>query len=55
MTRTENSRRIKREIISSPKSALISVLRRLESDGLKRDANALGNIIARLEDFQNRA
>ena len=54
MTRTEKSREIKRSDISPIKSRLLDVLRKIERDGLKRDADQLSNIIARLEDWQNR-
>jgi hypothetical protein len=54
MTRAEHTRRIKREEINPAKSRLLDALRKLERDGLKRDAEQLSNIIARLEDWQNR-
>jgi len=52
MTKTEKTRSLKSEI-SSPKSALLSILRKMESDGLSREAERLSNIIGRLEYFQN--
>ncbi len=52
-TKTETTRRIKREA-SSPKSALLQLARRIEADGLAREAESLRNIICRLEDWQNR-
>jgi DNA polymerase I-like protein with 3'-5' exonuclease and polymerase domains len=53
MTKTEVTRFLKRDI-SPIKSQLLSILSKMERDGLKRDADQLGSIIARLEDFQNR-
>lgn len=52
MTKTEASRNLKRQL-SPIKSNLLGLLRQIERDGLKRDADQLGNIIARLEDWQN--
>jgi hypothetical protein len=53
MTKTETTRRLKSEV-SQPKSALLRILRTIERDGLRKDADQLSNIIARLEDWQNR-
>lgn len=53
MTKAEASNRIKADV-SYIKSNLLDVLRKIERDGLKRDADQLANIIARLEDWQNR-
>jgi DNA polymerase I-like protein with 3'-5' exonuclease and polymerase domains len=53
MTKTEATRRLKSEV-SQYKSRLLDVLRRMERDGLKRDADQLSNIIGRLEDWQQR-
>ena len=53
MTKTEATRRLKSEV-SQPKSALLRILRTMERDGLRKDADQLSNIIARLEDWQNR-
>lgn len=54
MTRAEKTREIKRNYINSTKTRLLDALRKIERDGLKRDADQLGNIIARLEDWQRR-
>ena len=54
MTRAEKSRQIKRGDVNSIKHRLMDVLAKIERDGLKRDADQLGNIIARLEDWQHR-
>jgi len=53
MTKTETTRRLKSEV-SQHKSRLLVILNQMHRDGLKRDADQLGNIIARLEDWQNR-
>jgi hypothetical protein len=53
MTKTETTRRLKSGV-SQPKSALLRILRTIERDGLRKDADQLSNIIARLEDWQNR-
>jgi hypothetical protein len=53
VNKTEKTRALKREI-SGPKSQLLSIYSRMQSGGLARDAEQFGNIIARLEDFQNR-
>lgn len=53
MTKRERTAELKRQINSS-KSDLLRILRVMEREGLARDANILGNIIARLEDFQHR-
>ena len=53
MTKTETTRRLKSEA-SQPKSALLRILRMIERNGLRKDADQLSNIIARLEDWQNR-
>ena len=52
-TKAEATRRLKREV-SSPKSKLLDILRQIESHGLAKDAHQLGNIIALLEDWQNK-
>lgn len=55
MTRLERTREIKRDgRVNRCKSELLGVLRDLEASGLKRDADALGSLIGRLEDWQNR-
>ena len=46
------TRELKREC-SSPKSKLIEISRRMESDGYAKDARQLWNIICRLEEWQN--
>lgn len=53
MTKRERTAELKRQINPS-KSDLLRILRVMEREGLARDANILGNIIARLEDFQHR-
>ena len=53
MTKTETTRRLKSEV-SQHKSRLLDILRRMERDGLRRDADQLSSIIGRLEDWQNR-
>lgn len=53
MSKAEVSRRCKQDV-SPIKHRLMDVLAKIEREGLKRDADALGSIIARLEDWQNR-
>ena len=52
MGKREETLHLKREA-NSPKSRLLEIMNRMERDGLKREANRLGSIIARLEDWQN--
>jgi hypothetical protein len=49
---SNHRRRLKQS--RQPKSALLRILRTIERDGLRKDADQLSNIIARLEDWQNR-
>lgn len=53
MTKAEKSRQLKSDV-SPIKHRLMDILAKIEREGLKRDADALGSIIARLEDWQNR-
>ena len=52
-TKAEATRNLKREA-SAAKTRLLDILRKMESHGLAKDAYQLGNIIARLEDWQNK-
>ena len=53
MTKTKRTAELKRQI-DPIKSDLLRVLGAMNREGLARDAETLGNIIARLEDWQNR-
>ena len=53
MTKTARTAELKKQI-NSIKSDLLRILGAIEREGLARDAKTLGNIIARLEDWQNR-
>jgi hypothetical protein len=53
MTKRERTAELKKQVNSS-KSELLNIQRAIEREGLARDANILGNIIGRLEDWQHR-
>ena len=53
MGKRERTAELKKQI-SPIKSELLRILGAMEREGLARDANILGNIIARLEDWQHR-
>jgi hypothetical protein len=53
MTKTARTAELKKQI-NPIKSELLRILGAMEREGLARDANILGNIIARFEDWQHR-
>ena len=53
MTKAERTAELKKQI-NPIKSELLYILGALDREGLASAAKTLGNIIARLEDFQNR-
>jgi DNA polymerase I-like protein with 3'-5' exonuclease and polymerase domains len=53
MGKRERTTELKKQV-NPIKSELLRILGAMEREGLARDANILGNIIARLEDWQHR-
>lgn len=53
MTKRERTAELKKRVNAS-KSELLNIQRAIEREGLARDANILGSIIGRLEDWQHR-